>query len=124
MFLLGLFDLYGYCVSLVVLTSFLGGDNDAECHAHAQASTAVSPSWMNDSAAKTGKGTDRQVRRPAKATLDSGLQQVAEFWRAGDGDAAAFEEFVRTNFAGDQATLDTMFNRFQSTARTTRWPHA
>ncbi len=43
-----------------------------------------------------------------------GLQQVAEFWRAEDGDAAAFEDFVRTNFAGDQATLDTMFNRLES----------
>ena len=39
---------------------------------------------------------------------------MAEFWRAEDGDAAAFEDFVRTNFAGDQATLDTMFNRLES----------
>jgi hypothetical protein len=38
---------------------------------------------------------------------------VGEFWRAEDGDAAAFEEFVRVSFAGDQATLDTMFDRFQ-----------
>jgi hypothetical protein len=38
---------------------------------------------------------------------------VASFWREEDGDAAAFEEFVRANFAGDQATLDTMFARFQ-----------
>ena len=28
--------------------------------------------------------------------------------------AATFEDFVRANFAGDQATLDTMFNRFES----------
>lgn len=41
-----------------------------------------------------------------------GLSQVAQFWRAGDGDQSVFEDFVRTNFAGDQATLDTMFQRF------------
>jgi len=48
-----------------------------------------------------------------RARVERGLRQVAEFWRAEDGDAAVFEEFVRANFAGDQATLDTMFNRYQ-----------
>ena len=38
---------------------------------------------------------------------------MSEFWRTEDGDAAAFEEFARANFAGDQATLDTMFDRFE-----------
>ncbi len=40
-----------------------------------------------------------------------GLKQVAQFWRAEDGDAAAFEEFATTNFAGDQQALDTLFER-------------
>lgn len=48
-----------------------------------------------------------------RARLQRGMKQVASFWRAEDSDAAAFEELVRTNFAGDQATLDTMFTRFQ-----------
>ena len=48
-----------------------------------------------------------------RARIQRGLQQVAKFWRAEDGDAATFEDFVRTNFAGDQATLDTMFNRLE-----------
>ncbi len=55
--------------------------------------------------AKYGAGQRERLRR--------GLQQVASFWRAGEGDAAAFEDLVRTHFAGDQSTLDTMFNRFQ-----------
>jgi hypothetical protein len=38
---------------------------------------------------------------------------VAEFWREEDGDAAAFAEFVHANFAGDQATLDAIFNRLE-----------
>src|SRR5262249_16333325 len=49
-----------------------------------------------------------------KARIDRGLHQVGEFWRSDDGDASAFEDFVRTNFAGDQATLDTTFNRFEN----------
>ena len=74
----------------------------------------LSPSWMNDSTAKlqkelTGKYGSQQAPR-----IEQGLHQVAEFWRTDDGDAATFEEFIRTNFAGDQASLDTMFNRFQS----------
>ncbi len=55
--------------------------------------------------AKYGEG--QRVR------LHRGMLQVASFWRTEDGDSSVFEEFVRTNFAGDQATLDTMFNRFQ-----------
>ncbi|MBA3914615.1 MAG: hypothetical protein H0X25_12375 [Acidobacteriales bacterium] len=49
-----------------------------------------------------------------KPRIDRGLKQVAEFWRDDDGDAPAFEAFVQTNFAGDPATLDTMFNRYES----------
>jgi hypothetical protein len=48
-----------------------------------------------------------------RARVHRGLKQAADFWRAEDGDAAAFEEFAATNFAGDQQTLDTLFNRMQ-----------
>ncbi len=50
---------------------------------------------------------------PQRGRARRGLRQVASFWRAEDGDAAAFEEFIRTNFAGDQPGLDTMFVRFE-----------
>jgi len=81
----------------------------------AKASAAsISPTWMISSIAKiqnelVAKYGDQQRDRIAR-----GLHQVSEFWRAEDGDEAVFEEFARTNFAGDQATLGTMFNRFQS----------
>ena len=55
--------------------------------------------------AKYGEG--QRVR------LHRGMLQVASFWRTEDGDSSVFEDFVRTNFAGDQTTLDTMFNRFE-----------
>jgi hypothetical protein len=74
----------------------------------------VLPSWINDSTAKLQKELTARYGVQQKERIDRGLHQVAEFWRADDGDAGAFEEFVRTNFAGDPATLDTMFNRFQS----------
>ena len=51
-----------------------------------------------------------EAQRPR---IQRGLKQVAQFWRAEDGDAAAFEELVRVHFAGDQQTLDALFNRLQ-----------
>jgi hypothetical protein len=42
-----------------------------------------------------------------------GLQQVSEFWRAEDGDSAAFSSFALENFAGTAPAVDTMFTRFQ-----------
>src|SRR6202451_3134059 len=75
---------------------------------------AVAPPWMNDSTAKLQSELIAKFGVQQKPRLERGLHQVAEFWREDDGDAAVFEDFVRTNFAGDQVTLDTMFNRFQS----------
>jgi hypothetical protein len=82
--------------------------------ASSASSAATSPSWMKDSATKLQRELATKYGDLQRTRLERGLHQVAEFWRTEDGDAAAFEGFVRTNFAGDQATLDTMFNRFQS----------
>ncbi|HSD72475.1 MAG TPA: hypothetical protein VLE54_06780, partial [Thermoanaerobaculia bacterium] len=56
-------------------------------------------------AGKYGEGERARLRR--------GLDQVARFWRPDDGDAKVFEEFVRTNFAGDEKTLDALFERME-----------
>jgi hypothetical protein len=74
---------------------------------------STQPSWMAGSVTKMETELTEKYGNSAKARLQRGLRQVGEFWRAEDGDQASFEEFVRTNFAGDQATLDTMFNRYQ-----------
>ncbi|MGH9369396.1 MAG: hypothetical protein ACRD3M_17210 [Thermoanaerobaculia bacterium] len=58
-------------------------------------------------AAKYGDGQRARAKR--------GLEQVARFWRPEDGDAKAFEAFVRENFAGDSATLDALFERMEFT---------
>jgi hypothetical protein len=47
------------------------------------------------------------------ARITRGLKQVQDFWRPSDGNQQEFEEFVRTNFAGDQASLDALFDRME-----------
>jgi hypothetical protein len=75
---------------------------------------AVQPAWMNPSVAKMETDLVAKYGDSQRTRAQRGLHQVAEFWRADDGDSATFEDFVRANFAGDQATLDTVFTRFQS----------
>ncbi len=70
--------------------------------------------WLNASQSKLEAELLKQYGEGQNERLQRGLRQVASFWRAEDGDASAFEEFVRTNFAGDQSTLDVMFNRFEN----------
>jgi predicted neuraminidase len=75
--------------------------------------SSSAPAWFNDSAAKLETELLAKYGQSQRARLRRGLKQVGEFWRAEDGDAAVFEGFVRRNFAGDQATLDTIFDRFE-----------
>jgi hypothetical protein len=74
----------------------------------------VTRAWVKDSSAKLERELAVKYGESQRSRVQRGLQQVAEFWRAEDGGAAAFEDFVRANFAGDQTTLDTMFNRLES----------
>jgi hypothetical protein len=71
------------------------------------------PDWMKGSITKLEKELIAKYGQPEQARIKRGLRQVSEYWRAQDGDAAAFEDFARTNFAGDPATLDAMFNRYE-----------
>jgi hypothetical protein len=73
----------------------------------------MASTWMKDSAAKLQRELIAKYGDQQRPRVGSGLRQVAAFWRAEDGDAAAFEEFVRSNFAGDQEMLDAVFGRFQ-----------
>lgn len=71
------------------------------------------PSWVNNSVSKMETELAAKYGAEQRPRIQRGLKQVAEFWIATDGDAGAFEEFVRRNFAGDQAALDTLFSRCQ-----------
>ena len=66
---------------------------------------------MNDSIAKLEKELAGRDGGSQGEGARRGLKQVGEFWQAGDGDAAAFEEFVRRNFAGSPADRDALFAR-------------
>ncbi|HEV7374458.1 MAG TPA: hypothetical protein VGN95_07065 [Pyrinomonadaceae bacterium] len=69
--------------------------------------------WMKESIAKLEGELAAKHGEGQRGRVERGLKQVANFWRAEDGDAAVFEDFMRTNFAGDQATLDALFERFE-----------
>ncbi len=73
----------------------------------------VSPAWIKTSGARLYDELAARYGASQSARIQRGLRQVTEFWREEDGDAAGFGDFVRAHFAGDQATLDTIFNRLE-----------
>ena len=68
---------------------------------------------MNEAIARLEKELTARYGESIRPRLARGLKQVAQFWRPEDGDAAAFESFTRENFAGDDATLQALFSRFE-----------
>jgi hypothetical protein len=71
------------------------------------------PSWFEATARGLEEEMGAGLDAAARARLHRGLEQLAGFWRAEDGDAAAFEAFVRRSFAADEATHDALFERFE-----------
>jgi hypothetical protein len=69
--------------------------------------------WMKSATEELTAKLIAKYSEAQRARVERGLRQAADFWRAEDGDGVAFEEFVLAHFAGDQATLDSMFQRFQ-----------
>lgn len=70
--------------------------------------------WLAQSAKTMENELVAKYGEPARERAQRGLRQVASFWRAGDGDAAAFADVVRGHFTADQKVLDTMFTRLES----------
>ncbi len=68
---------------------------------------------MNDSTQKLETELVAKFGEGQRERLQRGMKQVAQFWRAEDGDAAAFADLVRTHFAGDAVTRDALFQRMQ-----------
>ena len=73
----------------------------------------VTPAQMKDSMTRLKAELLAKYGEAQKPRISTGLHQVVEFWRPEDGDTVAFEDFIRANFAGDQASIDTLFDRFQ-----------
>ena len=53
-----------------------------------------------------------------RARARRGIAQVTALWRQEDSDAEALAAFIRDSFAGDRATLDALFARFQHNLET------
>ncbi len=71
------------------------------------------PAWMDGAIQKIEQNLGATLDATAKARLHTGLQQVAEFWREGDGNASEFEDFAKDNFAADNASRDVLFERYE-----------
>lgn len=70
-------------------------------------------SWMDESITRLEEKLVAEYGEGQRARLQRGMHQVASLWRGSDGDAAVFEDFVTRNFAGDEKSLDEMFERFE-----------
>ena len=69
--------------------------------------------WTKGSVAKMEKELVDKHGESQRERIQRGLEQVSRFWRTEDGDAAAFEDFARTSFAGKAETLDALFTRME-----------
>lgn len=74
---------------------------------------AQEPAWLDEAVPALEQELVAQYGEEQRARVRRGLRQVADYWRAEDGDRADFERFVATHFAGEQQTLDAMFERFE-----------
>ena len=72
---------------------------------------AARPAWLDATAERAAAALAASHGEAVRARATRGVRQVANLWRGEDGDAAAFEAFVRQHFAPDQARLDTLFTR-------------
>ncbi|MBP1679009.1 MAG: hypothetical protein H6Q29_920 [Bacteroidetes bacterium] len=71
------------------------------------------PSWAAASMSALEEELTAKYGEASRSRLQRGLHQVLQFWRDGDGDKTAFEQFVRVHFAADDAARDTLLSRFE-----------
>jgi hypothetical protein len=70
------------------------------------------PSGLADAAAAAKQTL--HAKHPADAArIDRGVDQIARYWRASDGDAAAFRTFAESEFLPSGEPLDATFHRFE-----------
>jgi hypothetical protein len=76
------------------------------------------PAWFKDATAKVEADFAGKLDETQLGRLRRGMEQVASLWRESDGDRTVFEDLVRKNFAADQRTLDSIFERFEANLET------
>lgn len=85
----------------------------APAHARAADGVAAPPPGLQETIPVLEAELVEMYGESQRARARRGLQQAAALWREDDGDAEAFADFARLHFAGDQETLDAMFERYQ-----------
>jgi hypothetical protein len=73
----------------------------------------TAPAWMADAASQLVPELVARYGDGQKSRVERGVRQAGEFWRGSDGDEAAFEEVVLAGFAGEQKSLDALFERME-----------
>lgn len=74
---------------------------------------ALRPDWFAPARAKLAGELAAQYGVEQRPRIERGIDQAGSYWRTEDGDAAAFEDFVRTHYAGEPAARDSMFARYE-----------
>ena len=100
------YDYFSILISFVILLSLV-----VSSKSNAQTAQLV---WMKDSQLKMEEELVTKFGDGQRVRIQQGLKQVALFWQENDGNQTVFEDFIRIHFAGDQSTLDAMFNRFEN----------
>ena len=77
----------------------------------AQTTAAQPAAWLDGAAKRATAALVTAHGEAVRPRAERGVRQVANLWREEDGDAAAFESFVRQYFAADDTRRDAMFRR-------------
>jgi len=100
--------------AIAVLLIFGAAMAQIDCTGPQQTTQPTSQeSMLKDSMARLEQELTGKYGAEVAPRLKRGLQQAAGFWRPEDGTPADFETFVRAAFAGNQATLDQLFERME-----------
>ena len=78
-----------------------------------KAAPAGAPPWLGDATARAEAQLVEKYGAGQRPRIAQGLRQVGQFWRAEDGDEAAFQAFVASSFAGTPGAVDTLFGRYE-----------
>lgn len=100
-----------WLLALSLLMLCTGGAYAADPASPPRASST--PAWFAQSAPALEDALVKQHGEAQRARIRQGLHQAAVLWRDTDGDRAAFEAFAREAYAGDDATRDALFARFE-----------
>jgi len=100
-------------IILIALASMLSAQEKQMSITAPATDQHTTPAWMAQEISSLETQLLAKYGEAQRPRIQRGLKQVSEFWRAEDGSAEEFHEFMLANFAGTQSSLDTLFNRYE-----------